>query len=198
MDIKQKKSISWEIDISILTNMIVMKEILKVLGLATALPTILVLILWIAEGTPQIIDIKDGKYIFFLLIFLLVATSLFILIMGNKYPTRYEVNPKGVTFITLPKEKRKNKIVGAILFFLGLVKGNPTNMGIGMVTASRHNMHTDWKKVRKIVIYKKRMAISLMATDLRKNIIFCYKDNFEEIFSAVRFYCPKAKIIIKK
>lgn len=191
-------SIDWEIEISILNNMGVIGEVFKVLGIASAIPTLLVFILWAVDGFPQIIDLKDLKYFIVLIVITLAATALMILFTANKYPIRYELRPQGVTFITMAKRRKKNKFIAGLLILLGAAKNNPTAMGTGMLASSVQNMNTNWKKVRKIVLNKKRKSISLISSDMTKNILFCHEDNLNEVFSAVRLYCPKVKLIEKR
>lgn len=190
-----KPSINWEIEISILNNMGVMGEVFKVLGIASAIPALLVFILWAADGFPKISDLGDFKYFLDLILILIIVTALIILAVGNKYPTRYELTPQGVTFITLEKRRKKNNFIALLLILLGGTKGNVSAMGTGVLAASRQNMYTNWKKVRKIVFNKKRGSISLISTDMTKNILFCKEDNINEVFNAVKLYCPKAKVI---
>lgn len=190
-----KPSINWEIEISILNNMGVMGEVFKVLGIASAIPALLVFILWAADGFPKISDLGDFKYFLALILILIIVTALIILAVGNKYPTRYELTPQGVTFITLEKRRKKNNFIALLLILLGGAKGNISAMGTGVLAASRQNMNTNWKKVRKIVFHKKRRSISLISTDMTKNILFCKEDNISEVFNAVKLYCPKAKVI---
>lgn len=190
-----KPSINWEIEISILNNMGVMGEVFKVLGIASAIPALLVFILWAADGFPKISDLGDFKYFLALILIIIIVMALIILAVGNKYPTRYELTPQGVTFITLEKRRKKNNFIALLLILLGGAKGNISAMGTGVLAASRQNMNTNWKKVRKIVFHKKRRSISLISTDMTKNILFCKEDNINEVFNAVKLYCPKAKVI---
>lgn len=193
-----KPLIDWEIQIGILNNMGVMGEVFKVLGIAAAIPALLVFILWAADGFPQIGDLDGLGYFFILILITLSLTALLILATGNNYPTRYELNSKGVTFITLAKGRKKNKLLALLLIFIGSSKGNLSAMGTGVLAASRQNMYTNWKKVRKIVYHKNRRSISLISTDMTKNILFCKEDNVNEVFNAVKLYCPKAKVIEKR
>lgn len=192
-----KPEINWEIEISILNNMGVMGEVFKVLGIASAIPALLVFILWAADGFPKIIDLGDFKYFLGLIIITLIGTALLILAIGNNYPTRYELTPQGVTFITLPKRRKKNNFIATLLIILGGASRNPSAVGTGVLAASRQNMYTNWKKVRKIVFNKKRRSISLISIDMTKNILFCKEDNVNEVFNAVKLYCPKARIVEK-
>lgn len=190
-----KPSINWEIEISILNNMGVMGEVFKVIGIASAIPALLVFILWAADGFPKIGDLGDFKYFLALILIIIIVMALIILAVGNKYPTRYELTPQGVTFITLEKRRKKNNFIALLLILLGGAKGNISAIGTGVLAASRQNMNTNWKKVRKIVFHKKRRSISLISTDMTKNILFCKEDNINEVFNAVKLYCPKAKVI---
>lgn len=197
MEKTTKPLINWEIDIGILNNMGVMGEVFKVLTIGAAVPFVLVISLWAADGFPQIIDIGDAKYFIIMVIITIVITAALILLTGNRYPTRYEINPKGVTFITLPGQQRKNKVMAVLLILFGAVKSSPTPIGVGMIAAARQNMYTDWKNVRKIIYHKKRKLIALKCSDMTKNILFCHRENADEIFNAVCFYCPRAQINIK-
>lgn len=199
MDNKEiRPSINWEIEIGILNNMGVMGEVFKVLGIASAIPTLLVFILWASDGFPKIIDLGDFKYFLVLIIITLIGTVLIILAIGNNYPTRYELNSKGATFITLAKRRKKNNFIALLLILLAGSKGNISAMGTGVLAASRQDMYTNWKKVKKVVYHKKRKSISLISSDMTKNILFCNEENINEVFNAVRLYCRNAKIIEKR
>jgi len=191
------KSIEWEIEIKIFRNKTVLGEILKVLLIASAVPGLLVFILWAVEGFPRIIDMYNGKYLVSLLIVLILGTILYLFLTMNKYPVKYQLNPKGVTFITLPKQRRKNKITSSLLVIIGALNKSPVPIGTGMMLESHQDMHTDWRKVEKIVFDKERKSITLRCKDVTKNVLFCNEDNVDEIFEIILYYCPKAKILIK-
>ncbi|PRR83697.1 hypothetical protein [Clostridium vincentii] len=198
MDNKDSKQlINWEIEIGMITNIGVIREVFKVFAIASAIPAVFVFILWALDGFPEIIDLKDSKNFILLIFITIIGTVLLILLTGNKYPIRYEITPQGVTFITLDKRKKKNKIIALLLILLGAAKNNPTAVGTGLLASSRQNMYTNWKKVKKVIYHKKRRSISLVASDMTKNILFCNEENVKEVFNAVRLYCPKARLIEK-
>lgn len=192
-----KPSMSWEITIGILNNISVMAETFKAIFIAAMVPLIFVLFLWAADGFPKIIDLYYSRYFVILMIITFLITAVVILISGNKYHIRYEMDHKGVNFITLPKQQRKNKIFSRLLIILGAVHNSPGSMGIGMIAEARQNMYTDWKKVKKIIYYKKRNTIVLKCYDMTKNILFCNKGEIDEVFNIVLYYCSKAQIHIK-
>lgn len=193
-----KPSISWEIEIGILNNMGVVGEVFKVLGIASAIPALLVFILWAADGFPKVGDLSGFGYFLILIIITLGLTALLILAVGNKYPIRYELNSQGVTFITLAKRRKKNNFIALLLILLAGSKGNVSGVGTGVLAASRQDMHTNWRKVKKVVYHKKRKSIALISSDMTKNILFCNEENVNEVINAVKLYCNKAKIIEKR
>ncbi len=192
------EGLSWEIDVPILKPSGVLGEVLKVLALGALVPFVLIFILWAIEGFKPIIDLEDWKYGAILIGLTLGLTLLFFLLLGNRYPTRYEVSVKGASFITLPQQQRKNKILAVFLVILGVFNRNPTAAGIGFLSASGQRMDTPWGKVRKIVFYGRRRVIALICKDLTRNILFCHQNNVEDVFKMVQHCCPKAQIQIKK
>lgn len=188
----------WEISINLFKNMGVLKEVLKVFGIAFGIVFLFVFLLWAGDGFPKIIDLGDIKYPLILLIGTVLGTGGFIKLLGNPYPIAYQLTSRGAKFITMPPQKRKNKVLSKVLMGLGLFARNPTAVGVGALAHSRQDMFTNWEKVRKVVYFKKKKEIHLKCKDMSKNILFCKGDNVEEVFSVVSYYCKKAKLVVKK
>lgn len=189
--------LSWEININLLKNTGVIKEVLKVLMIAFAIVFVFIFFLWAGDGFPNIIDLGDIKFVGGLLIATILGTVILIKLIGSSYLIAYQLTSRGAKFTTLPNQKRKNKILSAILMGLGLLSKNVTATGVGALSHSRQDMFTDWKKVRKVVYFKRKKEIHLHCKDLTKNILFCTQENVEQVFAMVSYYSKQAKLIIK-
>ncbi len=167
------QKLQWEIYVSIFKN----KYILRGLALAIGLPFgLLIAILLIVSGG----DIsRDTGYALGMIAALLVLTVLFVLIVyGGRYAPGFIIDESGVTNYTQAKQAKKNKVVNGLAVALGLVSGNFSAAGAGMIAASRQTMRIKWKNIRKVRFDDKRRVILLRGGFAEKIAVFCTPENY--------------------
>ncbi|TQD24005.1 hypothetical protein [Methanolobus vulcani] len=190
-----EKNIEWDIDVSILTNRFILNELLRVFGIATLITAAIVAFITLpsilsgnAYSTSS--NARDAKYALMLIGILFLFTALFIIAYyGNKYMLTYNLDGKGVSTITRENQNAKNSKINFLLIFAGLLTGNPTAAGTGLLAASHQNQNIKWKNVNKATFYPKFKTIALKAGFAEKSIIFCTPQNYDSVEQYVRNMC---------
>jgi hypothetical protein len=127
--------------------------IIKVFLLAALFPALLTLVIELFEGNP-----RGGLRAFFMiygitagiiLALLLIAYPLVILIKGGRYPVLFEMDETGITHIEMPRSARRTEIMSWVGVFIGAAARNPGVMGANLLAASRKELHTTFKQIRK-------------------------------------------------
>jgi hypothetical protein len=198
------ENIEWDIDVSILTNRFILKELLKVMGIATFITAGIVFLIML----PSIIggnfyfnssNMGDMKYALMLIGLLFFFTALFIFAYyGNRYLLSYTMDKKGIRTISREDQRRKNSKLNLLIVLAGLLARNPATTGAGLLAASRQDQDMKWKKITKAVFYPKYSTITLHAGYLEKSIIFCTKENYSQISAFIRPMCGSSCQIREK
>ncbi|WP_440947935.1 hypothetical protein ACSAZL_06730 [Methanosarcina sp. T3] len=195
--------IKWDIDTSILTNKFILTELLKVLGIAFLVTTLIVSLILL----PSILDgnfysdrtnLLEMKYALMLVGLLFLLTALFIFAYyGNKYELTYLMDEKGVE--TLPRigQKKKNSRINLLLIILGLLFRNPTAAGTGFLANAGQGQLMRWKNVKKVTFFPRSNTIVLSGGYGIKSIVFCTGDNYGAVSSRVRAHC-RAFCLVKE
>ena len=125
--------LQWEIYIPIFKN----RFILKGLALAVGLPFgVVIAVIMIAAGGD--IAGTDAKYALILIAALLVLTFLLIMIVyGGKYAPGFIVDETGIVNYTQEKHAKRGRIINGLAVALGVMSGNPTAVGAGMIAQSK-------------------------------------------------------------
>ncbi|MHB1454951.1 MAG: hypothetical protein ACYCYM_13490 [Saccharofermentanales bacterium] len=174
--------IQWEISVPIFRNRFIMRG----LALSSGIPFgVLILFLVIASG-GDIAD-TDTRYALALIGMLFGLTILLILALyGGKYAPGFIVDNEGIINYTQEKQARKNKAINTLLVVLGLIRGNFTAAGTGLIAHSRQVMKIKWKNVSRIRYYPKQKTILVQGGFTEKIAIFCTKDNYAEVEKIIR------------
>ena len=170
---------SWSIRVPIFKNSLILKQ----LGLAIGIPFgILAVVLIIFEGYYALMLIGAT----FVLAFLLV-----LIIFRGTYDVEYVLTDTKVLCRNQYSQRKKVQGLSKLLFWLGLLRGNPTAAGIGMMSGSRTSETLSWSRVRK-VRYDDRSKIIYIKGGLGDSIVlFCGEDNYPSVKDLVKAYTNK-------
>ncbi|WMW22019.1 hypothetical protein RE476_11690 [Methanolobus mangrovi] len=199
-----KNDIKWDIDVSILTNRFILKELLKVLGIATFVTVAIVLLITL----PSILggdihsnssNARDMKYALTLIGMLFFFTALFIFVYyGNMYMLSYSMDSKSVSTISRTEQRGKNSKLNFLLIIIGLLARNPTATGIGFLASSHQDQNLKWKNIKKATFHPDSSTVTLSAGYGEKSIVFCTDDNYDEVSGFIRSMCSDSCHINEK
>ncbi len=181
--------ISWDIDVSLLTNKHIAKQIVLVFSLAILFTITIIFLIELFSGsiTPDFL-IALAKIFLLLTAIITVLTILGVfLAMGNRYSYTFTLDPqKGISERPQTRQRSKNFIINSLLVLLGLLAKNPTAAGTGILSQSRQEQFVNWKSINAIKTDPRNRAITLKRNRRTLMVVFCHPDNYETVAGLIR------------
>lgn len=182
--------ITWDIDISILSNTPVMKQLLFVIVISIVFVVALMFVIGLLDGDMSL------EYLAFLGKLFLIMAGIFavlillgvLLVMGNRYGYTFTLDSIGIAEATHSRQYKRNTIINALLVIVGLLSGRPAAAGAGILAQSRQKQFLRWKDIDQAVVDSRRKTVTLKKNRRIRMIVFCTMDNYE----------PVSKLILEK
>lgn len=179
----RREPITWNTEIPLLTNAVVLKQLFFVLGLSSLFVLVFVLLLEAFEGNLTLAAAL--KYFLIALSILggisILAVLVMLLLYGNRYEYRFTLDEAGVTAETAGGTRRKNAVVNLLL----VLSGKPAPAGAGLLAASRQSEQVRWEKVENIESDPGRLQIVLRRRGRAVMLIRCTPENYQEVLYRV-------------
>ena len=115
---------------------------------------------------------------------------LYAAIMGFKYCVIFEMDESGINHRQIPSQAKKAKKIAKATVFAGAASGSFSTMGAGM-GAARTEMYSDFSKVRKIKVIRRRNTIKLNAP-FSHNQVYASKEDFDFVEEYITSRCNKS------
>ena len=174
--------LQWEIYVPIFRN----RLILKGLGIAIGIPFGIVIVVIIVSTGGDVFG-TDAKYALGLIALTLILTVLIVMIIyGGKYAPGFIVDETGIVNYTQDRQARRNRVLNGLLVALGVMSGNPTAVGAGMIAQSRQVMRIKWKNVYRVKYDSKRHTILVRGRYTGKIAVFCTRENYAQVEAIIR------------
>ncbi len=178
-------TLTWEIKVSLLSNKHVLKQVF--IGLQIALAFLMIILLAIQFFDPY--TRVDGVFLLNLIqiygiVFGIMAVCMILgvaLAYGFGYHYCFSINEKGIQERPSHKQAHKNKFLHRLTLVLSIFAKNPTTAGASMIAQSRQSVFLTWKDITKIEVGKKQRTYILKKGKFTKMLVFCHKDNFEQV-----------------
>lgn len=181
----------WVYELNMFKNTAVLGTIFKIFG---GIIVAIWLMLLIADGFDNFLE--NSKIMLLVLVGACVLIGLAYLMVagmyGGKYCALFEMNETEVRHIQLPKQYKKAQVAGWIAVLAGVVAGNPTAVGAGVLSASRSTLTTKFSNVRRIKADPRRNLIKVNGT-LKANQVYADDAQFQFVLDFLRAHCPNAR-----
>ncbi|MCX6555990.1 MAG: hypothetical protein NTW95_00925 [Candidatus Aminicenantes bacterium] len=184
---KTENKITWEKEFSLLTNRFILKDLFKVVLIATVIFQILLVL------TAFLVDKDVADMIMPLVVDLGIFAGLSLLflfsmlILGNRYHAEFTVDDKGITYKSGSREKKINRLVLLLLLLL-----KPRMSGAGFLAVSGESGSFSWKEIYKIISYSKAKVIEVKNSWRTVVRLYCTAENFGEVRSLCNQQLEKA------
>ena len=166
----------WQYDVNLFKNPTVLIFILKVLLIPLAAIMVFVNVIDIINwGFNNFLsNLKIFGIVFLVLVaVVLLSYLIYAAIMGGKYCVIFEMDEKGINHRQIPSQAKKAKKIAGAAVAGGVATGNFSTIGAG-IAASRTEMYSEFSKVRKAKVYRRRNLIKLTETIEHNQIYSCY------------------------
>lgn len=192
------KRYRWVYQLRLFKNPVFFLLVFKIFFCIWLVISLFVLSLDLIEGCPPLKSL-EGTLLFMLLmglillLLLIVSYLLYGIIMGGRYTILFEMDEKGIAHIQVPKEAKKVEKLGLATFLAGLLTGNPTVMGAGLLSAHKQASYTKFSAINKIRVNRKRQQIKIRSSGLFHNQVFTHPDDFDFVLNFIRSHSSDKK-----
>lgn len=186
----------WYYELNMLTNPTILFTVLKVLIISGGICCLFISAMGIIVDHD--IDIVIGTVkIFFIvtavmLVLGVISYLILALIMGGKYMVLFEMDEQGVKHIQMPSQFKKAEAIGWLGVVSGLMTGNPSMVGLGIVNASKSSLSSEFRVVKSVKVNRGRNVIYVNEL-LNKNQVYAYKEDFPFVERFILDHCVNAK-----
>ena len=176
------ESITWQKDISILDNPVIIKQFLFVSGGTGLFMAFLLSVVLAATGEFEAIPtiLLIAAISVFLLFFLLCLIAL--IFFSNRFPVHFTVDQHGVTWESFSK---KGKLQNRFTIIAGILGSSPGTTGSGVLAAAREKEFVSWKELATATFNDQKKMIVLNNSFRTRIILFCHPENYSTVSSYI-------------
>lgn len=182
-------AIAWSKDIPLVTNAFIMKDMAIVLGIASLVLLVVLLVISGGEGLDGMIMLWAVCTAVVLGAFLFAC----IFVLWNRIGMQFEVNAEGARVATGGRERKMNTAVVVI----GALAGKPGVAGAGLLAKSSETNSYEWPEIKKVIVYPKQKVIYLKAGLLGPIRLYCTSENYTAVERMAREKARNASFIKK-
>ena len=190
----------WIYELNMLKNPVILFTIWKIFGILILIEIAFTFILAVFEGgvsdwitgyllSPGILIVPG---IFFVLS--IIAYTIVAFMYGWKYMVLFEMDEGGIVHNQMPKQFNKAQGLAWLTTMAGLMTGNFTTAGAGMLSSAKSSSASTFKSVKKVVRKKKYHLIKVNEM-LEKNQIYAEDADYDFVWNFICARCTSAKII---
>lgn len=122
----------------------------------------------------------------------LIAYAIIALMYGGKYTILFTMDEHGVNHEQIPEQAKKAQKIGAVTAVAGALAGKPGMMGLGISSAARTSMYSDFSSVRSVKRGRWGNVIKIREI-LSNNQVYARDEDFEFVYNYIKSHCPRVK-----
>lgn len=192
-------SYRWVYEFNLWTNPTILFTVLKIfLGIIVVMGVIMLglLVPDLVRGYADVDDVLDtvqfvvGMALIFIAL-TAIGYAVYAIMQGGKYCAVFTMDELGVEHRQMPKEYEKAQLVGALNVLAGLATGKPSQVGMGLTTASRNAMTSNFEFVKSIK-GSRMLRVVKVNEPLAKNQVYVEPGDYDFVFGYIRDHCPNA------
>jgi hypothetical protein len=190
----------WIYELNMIKNPMILLTIWKIFGILILIQVGLSFLLELFSGnivswfmeyllTPGFLIVPGILFALSLVSYVIVG-----FIYGWQYIVLFEMDDRGIDHIQMPKQFEKAQALSWLTTMAGLVSGNFTTAGAGILAGSKNASSSHFDMVRK-VINKKNFHCIKVNELMEKNQVYVADEDFDFVWEFITQQCTKAKII---
>lgn len=171
----KESGLSWEYDIPLLTNRYMLWDFARVFFVVFVVSN---LILLVATGFEYLSIFPLSVVGMLIFMGLFIFTSI---LLGNHVRSVFIVDEDGVG----SRVSRRMSKLNSATIAIGLIAGNPSTVGAGLLASSQGEAFHPWKNIEKATVDSRRRVITFHNSWRSVQRIYCYEDNFDQVLGYV-------------
>ncbi len=183
------EKLSWDIDIPVITNKHIARQIVLVFSLAILFVLFVLFLIELFSGGITWEFITTLFRIFLLLVVIItVITFLGVcLFMGNRYYYTFTLDPqKGIWEKPQNRQHKRNFLVNSLLLVGGLLTRNFSAAGAGALAQARQEQFVAWKDINRVENDPPNHTITLKKNKRTLMIVFCKPANYQAVSGIIQ------------
>lgn len=194
----------WIYEYRMLKNPAILITVLKGMTLSWGIVMCVIILFLLIDGDFRYWDRSTGLSFFgaflLLLLFLLVLSVVSYLILaavwGRSYQVLFTMDEDGVELRMMKKDFQKAQAIGWLTAAAGVVTGNVSRVGTGILAATRDRSYSEFPKVRKIKAVRRRQVIYVNQL-LDHNQVYAEKGDFDFVLNYICERVPETARVMK-
>ncbi len=187
----------WVYEVLMLRNPTILIDVFKVFGISFGIVWLFVLILMTFSDDLSFDSFWSLTSVFLLLLLLFfflgtISYIIFAWINGWKYIVLFTLDDQEVIHQQMPRQVKKDQVMGELTSLLGALSGRPGMVGTGLLVSSRTSSTSILANVKRI-IPRRRFNLIKVNQLLNKNRIFVCDEDFDFVYNFLCEHCPQAK-----
>ncbi|MCR5042483.1 MAG: hypothetical protein K6C36_10355 [Clostridia bacterium] len=123
---------------------------------------------------------------------LVIGYLIYAAIMGGKYIVEFTMDEKVLVHRQVESQAKKAKKIGEATVIVGALAGNPTTVGIGLTHGGRNTSTTEFCRLRKVVLRRRRGVIKLIGGG--HNEAYADGEDFDFLVDFIRSHAPEGVV----
>lgn len=175
--------LTWEASIGLLTNPAMLSQFALVLGGAGLVMALLLSFLMVVQGEWESIPMVLLMTLVGVGVLALLMLLVIVLFFGNRFRARFTIDEKGLLFETVDARAKTGSRLAALL---GLLGGNMTTAGAGLMGMSREQEFSSWRAIASARYYPRSRTITLRNRWRTVALLACTPENYAQVAEFVR------------
>jgi len=182
------RTISWEIDIPLVTNPRIIKAVAFVAAMSCVIPVLLIGLVLGSQGELRGILVIARAFAVVGLGIFVTALVVMAVFFGNRIRTRYTVDAQGIMQETVDERSRAASRLAAMA---GSVGRSPVTIGAGLLAAGRESERLQWAGAFALEACRDRHVLVLRNAWRPLMEVYCTPDNHAEVEALVRAHMAR-------
>lgn len=122
----------------------------------------------------------------------LISYAIVAAMYGGKYTVLFTMDEQCIIHEQIPEQAKKAQKLGMVTAAAGVLSGKPGMVGLGISSAARTSMSSDFASVRSVKARKWRNLIKVREL-LSHNQIYVHDKDFEFVYNYIKSHSPRVK-----
>jgi hypothetical protein len=175
----EPQEITWDFGIPLLTNPFILLDFGKVLVITFAILSAIFMLIGIVQGADEFMDMLALIPMFAICILVVGVTMALVMLVGygNRFPCRFTVNRKGVSYEVTPGQKKMNTAI----IIIGVLAGRPGVAGSGFLAKAQESGSFAWADVHGVDLSPRRRVVCIRNSWRTLLRVYCTPENYDGV-----------------